>query len=272
MFLFIFGGLSLIVIFVYIEKFISKEYPMFHFSLFKIKSFLGGNIAILLNSIARGDFIFLISLYLQGAFMNLSPVETGIYLAPVSVALAIFGPLSGWLSDRYDTRFFSALGLFITGIGFLFLTQLQLETSFVKLLLPFALLGAGMGIFASPNRASIMNSIPANRRGISASTGTTLFYVGRSLSVGVSFLIITSILPSEYVKDIIIDFRNTDTIITTDTINNSSKPLNSTIINDNDEAIANKFLASLHIIFFISSILVFIAIIPAIIKEKHTLK
>ena len=273
MFLFIFGGLSLIVIFVYIEKFISMEYPMFHFSLFKIKSFLGGNIAILLNSIARGDFIFLISLYLQGAFMNLSPVETGIYLTPVSVALAVFGPLSGWLSDKYDSRFFSTLGLFITGIGFLSLTQLQIKASFGELLLPFILLGAGMGIFASPNRASIMNSVPSNRRGISASTGTTLFYVGRSMSVGISFLIMTSILPSEYVKDIIIDFRNTDTIITTDIINTTSnKTLNFTIINNNNEAIANKFLSSLHIIFFVSSILVFIAIIPAIIKEKHTQK
>jgi len=272
-FLFIFGGLSLIVIFVYIEKFISMEYPMFHFSLFKIKSFLGGNIAILLNSIARGDFIFLISLYLQGAFMNLSPVETGIYLTPVSVALAVFGPLSGWLSDKYDSRFFSTLGLFITGIGFLSLTQLQIKASFGELLLPFILLGAGMGIFASPNRASIMNSVPSNRRGISASTGTTLFYVGRSMSVGISFLIMTSILPSEYVKDIIIDFRNTDTIITTDIINTTSnKTLNFTIINNNNEAIANKFLSSLHIIFFVSSILVFIAIIPAIIKEKHTQK
>jgi EmrB/QacA subfamily drug resistance transporter len=273
MFLFIFGGLSLIVIFVYIEKFISMGYPMFHFSLFKIKSFLGGNIAILLNSIARGDFIFLISLYLQGAFMNLSPVETGIYLTPVSVALTVFGPLSGWLSDKYDSRFFTTLGLFITGIGFLSLTQLQIKASFGELLLPFILLGAGMGIFASPNRASIMNSVPSNRRGISASTGTTLFYVGRSMSVGISFLIMTSILPSEYVKDIIIDFRNTDTIITTDTINTTSNStLNFTIINNNNEAIANKFLSSLHVIFFVSSILVFIAIIPAIIKDKHTQK
>ena len=273
-FLLTFGGLSLIIIFVFIEKFISKEYPMFHFSLFKIKSFFGGNIAILLNSIARGDFIFLISLYLQGAYMALSPVETGIYLTPISVALAIFGPLSGWLSDRYDARIFSALGLFITGIGFLFLTQLRLETSFVELLLPFALLGAGMGVFASPNRASIMNSVPANRRGISASTGTTLFYVGRSLSVGVSFLIMTSILPSEYVKDIIIDFRNTDTIIPIpDIISASNNTSDSSITNNkDDEAIANKFLSSLHIIFFVSSIMVFIAIIPAIIKEKHTIK
>jgi MFS family permease len=270
-FLLIFGGIALIIIFAFIEKFISKQYPMFHFSLFKIKSFLGGNIAILLNSIARGNFIFLISIYLQGAFLNLTPVETGIYLIPVSAALAIFGPLSGWLSDRYGSRFFSALGLFISGIGFLSLTQLQIKTNFVELLLPFILLGAGMGIFTSPNRASIMNSVPPSRRGVSGSTGTTLFYVGRSLSVGISFLIMTSILPSEYVKDIIIDFRNTDTTIATDTVNTSNETLNFAISNNN-ETIENKFMSSLHIIFFVSSILVFIAIIPAIIKEKPTIK
>lgn len=270
-FLLIFGGIALIIIFAFIEKFISKQYPMFHFSLFKIKSFLGGNIAILLNSIARGNFIFLISIYLQGAFLNLTPVETGIYLIPVSAALAIFGPLSGWLSDRYGSRFFSALGLFISGIGFLSLTQLQIKTNFTELLLPFILLGAGMGIFTSPNRASIMNSVPPSRRGVSGSTGTTLFYVGRSLSVGISFLIMTSILPSEYVKDIIIDFRNTDTTIATDTVYTSNETLNFAISNNN-ETIENKFMSSLHIIFFVSSILVFIAIIPAIIKEKPTIK
>ena len=131
-----------------------------------------------------------------------------------------------------------------------------------------------MGIFASPNRAYIMNNVPANRRGISASTGTTLFYVGRSLSIGVSFLIMTSILPSEYVKDIIIDFRNTDTIIpTTDIISAYNNTSYSSITNNkDDEAIANKFLSSLRLIFFVSSILVFIAIIPAIIKEKNIIK
>ena len=124
-----------------------------------------------------------------------------------------------------------------------------------------------MGIFASPNRASIMNSVPRRSRGVSASTGTTLFYVGRTLSVGISFLIITSIVPSEYVKDIIINFRNSDKITTVDNTNTSG-PSQASM---NGE-IENKFLSSFHIIFFLSSILVFVAIIPAMIKERHLTK
>ena len=126
-FLLIFGGFSLLIIFGLIQKYISKEYPMFHFSLFKIKTFLGGNIAIFLNSIVRGNFIFLISIYLQGALMNLSPVETGTYLIPVFVTLAIFGPLSGWLSDTYSSRFFSALCLFISVSAFYCLPSYKLK-------------------------------------------------------------------------------------------------------------------------------------------------
>lgn len=266
-FLLIFGGFCLLIIFGFTEKFISKEYPMFDFSLFKIKTFLGGNIAIFLNSIARGNFIFLISIYLQGALNNLSPFEAGTYLIPVFVTLAIFGPLSGWLSDKYNSRFFSVLGLLITGIGFLLLTQIQIKVNFIELLIPFILIGTGMGVFASPNRASIMNSVPRRSRGVSASTGTTLFYVGRTLSVGISFLIITSIVPSEYVKDIIINFRNSDKITTVDNINTSG-PSQASM---NGE-IENKFLSSFHIIFFLSSILVFVAIIPAMIKERHLTK
>ena len=102
---------------------------MFHLTLFKIKPFLGGNIAILFNSIARGDFI-LISFYLQGSLMKLNPVEAGIYLIPVSAALAVFGPISGWLSDRYGSRFFSGFSLFLSGVGFLLLTQLQSKSFF----------------------------------------------------------------------------------------------------------------------------------------------
>ena len=81
----------------------------------------------------------------------------------------------------------------------------------------------------------------------------------------------TSDSGSFYVKDIIIDFRNTDTIITaTDNSNASTSLYSITNNNDNDDkTIENKFLSSLRIVFFVSSILVFIAIVPAIIKEKR---
>ncbi|MCJ7637537.1 MAG: hypothetical protein MUO21_08620, partial [Nitrososphaeraceae archaeon] len=90
------------------------------------------------------------------------------------------------------------------------------------------------------------------------------------LSLGISFLIMTSILPAEQVKEIFIDFRNTEAnMIKDNTNNNTNIPSTTTTITENKELIENKFLYSIHIIFFVSSIIVFISIIPATIKDRN---
>jgi hypothetical protein len=70
---------------------------MMDLSLFKIRSFLGGNIAIFFNAIARGAFTLIMTFYLQGPTMRLSPLDAGLYLLPISIAL------SDHLVDGYPT-------------------------------------------------------------------------------------------------------------------------------------------------------------------------
>src|SRR5919198_5020082 len=192
-FLSIIGGLSLLVLFIIIEKKIPK--PMFDLSLFKIRPFTGGNIAIFLNALARGAFTLIMSFYLQGPSMRLNSLEAGIYLIPVSAALAVFAPVSGWLYDKYKLRIFTSIGLLVSATGFFILTGVGVTTSFYEIVMPLIMIGAGMGIFASPNRASIMTSVPSSRRGVSAGISTTFVMIGNSFSIGLVFLIMTNIIP-----------------------------------------------------------------------------
>ena len=191
--LFIIGGFSLLVLFIIIEKKVYR--PMFDLSLFKIRLFTAGNIAIFLNALARGAFTLIMSFYLQGPSMRLSSLEAGIYLIPVSVALAAFAPLSGWLYDKYKLRIFTPLGLLVSAIGFFILTGVRVTTTFNEIVTPLVMIGAGMGMFASPNRASIMTSVPSARRGVSARISTTFVMVGNSFSIGLVFLIMTNFIP-----------------------------------------------------------------------------
>src|SRR5262249_23276564 len=120
--------------------------PMFDLSLFKISVFTGGNIAIFLNALARGAFTLIMSFYLQGPSMKLNALHAGIYLIPVSIALAAFAPLSGWLYDRYKLRMSAALGLLISSIGFFMLIKIGTTTSFYQIVLPLFLVGAGIRV------------------------------------------------------------------------------------------------------------------------------
>ena len=241
----IIGGFSLLILFIVIEKKVSR--PMFDLSLFKIRIFMGGNIAIFLNALARGAFTLIMSFYLQGPSMRLNSFDAGIYLIPVSIALAAFAPLSGWLYDKYKLRIFTSLGLLVSAIGFLILTDIGVTTSFYEITMPLVMIGAGMGIFASPNRASIMSSVPPARRGVSASISTTFVMVGNSFSIALVFLIMTNIIPLHAAEQL---------------FSGSFQPSSVAISN----SIVGKFLSSIHFVFFVSAVMMLVSIIPSVIK------
>jgi EmrB/QacA subfamily drug resistance transporter len=268
----IIAGLSIIGIFVVVERNVIK--PMIDLSLFKIRSFLGGNISIFFNAIARGAFILIMTFYLQGPTMKLSPLVAGIYLLPVSIALSIFGPFSGWIYDRSSSRTIPSIGLFISAIGFFMLIGLGTRSTFMETLLPLAMIGAGMGIFASPNRASIMNSVPRYQRGIAAGTSTMFVLCGNTLSVGLAFLIMSHTMSLNYIESI---FLGT----TTSTLTNDNNIKNQNQIKSNNKnnsgititslpstVMTNNFLNSLHNIFLLSAILMLISIIPSYIRDR----
>jgi EmrB/QacA subfamily drug resistance transporter len=247
-FLSIIGGLSLLVLFIIIEKKIPK--PMFDLSLFKIRPFTGGNIAIFLNALARGAFILIMSFYLQGPSMRLNSLEAGIYLIPVSVSLAAFAPLSGWFYDKYKLRIFTSIGLLVSAVGFFILTTIGVTTSFYEIVLPLVMIGAGMGIFASPNRASIMTSVPSSRRGVSAGISTTFVMMGNSFSIGLVFLIMTSIIPLHSAEQL---------------FSGSFQASSSFIVMTS--SMVTKFISSIHFVFFVSAVIMVISIIPSLLVK-----
>jgi MFS family permease len=241
----IIGGFLLLVLFIIIEKKVCR--PMFDLSLFKIRLFTGGNIAIFLNALARGAFTLIMSFYLQGPSMRLNSLNAGIYLIPVSIALAAFAPLSGWLYDKYKLRIFTSVGLLVSAAGFFILTGIGVTTSFYGIIIPLIMIGSGMGIFASPNRASIMNSVPPPRRGVSAAISTTFVMVGNSFSIGLVFLIIANLIPLHAAEQLF-----------------SGSFQSSSFVMSN--SIVDQFLRSIHSVFFISAIIMIVSIIPSVIK------
>ncbi len=247
---FVVTGIGVLGVFAYVESKVRQ--PMFDISLFKNKFFSAGNFMIFLNALARGALVLIMTFYLQGPSMRLGPFAAGIYLIPVSFTIATFGPISGWLSDKYGSRILTILGLSISTVGFLVMTRISPVTDFEGLVLPLALVGAGFGIFASPNRASIMGSVPPQRRGVAAGMSTTLVTLGNVMSLGISFAILAHAIPPQDLESVF---------------------LGSTVHNSSAVVITN-FINSIHVIFYISTFALVASIIPAIIlrrEEEHVI-
>ena len=192
----VFGGLilgvALLALFCFIETKVKD--PMFRLSLFRIRAFAAGNIASLLGAIARGGLQFMLVIWLAGIWLPLhgydftvTPLWAGIYMLPLTAGFLIAGPLSGILSDRYGARPFATGGLLVAACCFTGLMLLPINFSYWV----FALLifgnGIGSGLFASPNTAAIMSSVPAHHRGAASGMRSTFQNSGMSLSIGIFF-------------------------------------------------------------------------------------
>jgi EmrB/QacA subfamily drug resistance transporter len=187
------GGFVAFVIalpaFLWVESHVSA--PLLDLSLFRIRLFAMGNLTSLLNGIARNGVLFLLVFYLQGAKGD-DPVTAGLLLAPLAVGLLVLSPISGALADRFGSRLLATAGMVVTAIGLFGLTSLTVDTPYAVLALWQLVIGAGSGLFASPNASAVMGVVPPKQRGAGAGTRMMLTNSGFVISIALSIGLVTS--------------------------------------------------------------------------------
>jgi EmrB/QacA subfamily drug resistance transporter len=195
-----FVSILLLALFVYLERRVA--YPVIDMTLLKIREYSVGNLATLLNGIAFSSLGFLMTLYFE-LVRGQSPLQTGLALIPLDIALIIVGPVSGRLSDRFGAKWLSSIGLTTTGLAFVTLAKLGFETHESFVLAALVMAGFGIGFFRSPNASSVMASVPSARRGIASGVRSTVLNVSMLVSVPFATLTMGLIIPYGILSTII---------------------------------------------------------------------
>jgi MFS family permease len=198
----LFGGVALLIVFVWVET--KVEDPLFRISLFRIKPFLWGNVANLALAMSRGGMQFMLIIWLQGIWLPLhgysfsqTPLWAGIYLIPLTIGFLLAAPLAGVLSDRFGAKPFTVGGSLLAAVSFLALAFLPVNFSYWEFAVLIAVNGLGTGLFAPPNRAEMMNSVPANARGVAGGMIATFMNSASVLSIGIFFSLMVAGLSSK---------------------------------------------------------------------------
>jgi MFS family permease len=208
----IFGGIVVLIVFGWVETKVPA--PMFRLNLFRIRAFTAGNVAGMLGALGRGGMQFMLIIWLQGIWLpqhgysfSQTPLWAGIYMVPLTVGFLLLGPVAGILSDRWGARVLATVGLVVSGAAFLLLELLPINFSYIWFAALIFLFAVGMGLFFSPNQASVMNSLPPDQRGAGAGMLNTFQNSATVLSMGLFFTVVTlglaSRLPTHLFKGLV---------------------------------------------------------------------
>lgn len=157
--------------------------PMVDLSLFRRPRFAAGVSTGLLAFVVLFGVLVVVPFYFERA-RGYGAVRTGLELMVMPVALGLVAPFSGRMADRFGVRSPAVAGMGLVTAGLLGLAWLQPATvGFLGLL---AVIGAGLGLFISPNNAGIMASAPPEQSGLASGLLNMSRGLGTALGLAIS--------------------------------------------------------------------------------------
>ena len=148
---------------------------------------------------ALSTFTAICSFAVQGlAFVSLpfyfedilgrSQVETGFFMTPWPLVVAIMAPIAGRLSDRHLAGMLGGVGLALLSLGMALLAVLPANPHVVDIVWRMAICGCGFGFFQAPNMKALMSSAPADRSGSASGMVATARLTGQTIGAALAAL------------------------------------------------------------------------------------
>ena len=194
-------GTGIICLVLFIFQQLRSPFPLIDIHLFlNNKVFAFSNLAALINYCSTFAVTFLLSLYLQHIKI-LTPSQTGIILVAAPFVQAIFSPLAGKLSDRFEPQIIASIGMALNVIGLIPLIFLHNDTSIHYIVSCLIILGLGFALFSSPNVNATMSAVENKFYGVASATLGTMRLTGQMFSMGITMLIFAVILGNHPISE-----------------------------------------------------------------------
>jgi EmrB/QacA subfamily drug resistance transporter len=190
-------GIVALILFIIVE--LNRNNPLLELRVFRSGNFTKGIIVQWISQIAMFGTMFMIPLFLQQAH-GFSPFKTGLIMLPQALASGLFMPIGGRLSDRFGARPLVVAGMALTTISALLLSNISADSGTAAVMLPLALLGAGMGLFMMPLNNHLIQSAPQNLVG----RVTSLTNAAQQVMMSFAIAILTT-LSATKMKDLMIE-------------------------------------------------------------------
>jgi MFS family permease len=158
--------------------------PMLDPRLFRIRGFSAGSLTLLAQFMAAFGFFFVVLQYLQFV-TGRSPLEAALALLPLPFVLIPTARTAPLIAERVGFRRTGPIGLVSMAIGFLVLSQLQVDSPYLHFLAGLLFFGFGMGLAGTPATTAITASLPMSKQGVASAWNDTSRELGSAFGIAV---------------------------------------------------------------------------------------
>jgi EmrB/QacA subfamily drug resistance transporter len=180
----IFGAAALLLLaFVAVET--RAPAPLVRLSIFRVRSLLTANLAMLLAMSGIFAMFFFNTLYLQRV-LGYGPLEAGLAFLPFTGGIMLSASLASQFAPRIGVRPVAAVGFLLTAAGLALLTQVPTDGSYLTDVLPGLVLAAlGVGAVFMPLTLIATTGLADEDQGLASGLFNTSQQIGGALGLAV---------------------------------------------------------------------------------------
>jgi len=163
--------------------------------LFGVSEIFRGSITRVIMRMATAGVSFTLPFYLQFN-LGLSAAHAGLIMLAYVAVLAVAGPVSGHLADRFSPRPVLLAGLIFLGLGLGLLFLLPggrvspVAGAIAWVVIAQGIMGLGTGMFGSPNAKSAMESVSREHHTVVSGLLWTTTFIGQALGTTAAALLL----------------------------------------------------------------------------------
>lgn len=174
------GAVLLLALFGAIEM--RSANPMVPMRFFASRNFTGANLVSVATSFLIAGLAFALTMYFQNVH-GYSAVRAGLTMLPSVLPMMIVGPLSGSMVSRIGARHMITIGMIISSVGVFLLSQVSMDTTFLRMLPALVIFGIGNGMVFAPMMTTLMNSVETAKAGVASAVNGAIREVGFAFGI-----------------------------------------------------------------------------------------
>ncbi len=185
--------LGFVLFFLFIKQERKHPDPLIDLSLFtKSNDFTKASIAFTSVFASFPVYLFILPIIMING-LEMKAWDAGLALGLAALATLLISPIAGNLSDRAGPEKLCMGGAILTGVGYTLLFLVNADSTVLSVLPAMALIGAGTGLFFSPNNNLMLASAPPERAGMVSGLFGVLRQSGYALGFAVTASLFTAI-------------------------------------------------------------------------------
>ncbi|MEO4053229.1 DHA2 family efflux MFS transporter permease subunit [Solibacillus sp. CAU 1738] len=178
------------------------DHPLINLRIFKSREYTYSIIiTFFVNCVSYAGMI-LIPIYLQ-TNRGLTALESGLFLLPGSIAMAIMSPIAGKMFDRYGIKWLGIIGTFLLVVTTAYYTNLTYSTGIILLSLIYVIRSLGLTFLTMPMSTAGLNALPAKLYGDGTAMQNTILAISGAIGTAVMTTIMT-MQTSSFINDAVI--------------------------------------------------------------------